>query len=180
MFFDPAAPFVPCEYRCKLATEAWELSGYWGLRRQVFCAEQRLFEESDVDEHDEAARPIVAVSMVMGMPDRVVGAVRIYPSGPAGWYGSRLAVHPDFRGVGGIAAGLIRKAVGSAIAMGCRSFLATVQRQNVPFFRRLHWRSLEEVSVRGWPHHLMEAQLAFYPPCDPHAPIDLAPSRKAS
>ena len=35
---------------------------------------------------------------------------------------------------------------------------------NVAFFRRLHWRSLEEIELLGAAHHLMQAELARYPP----------------
>jgi hypothetical protein len=31
-------------------------------------------------------------------------------------------------------------------------------------FQQLHWRTLEEIELHGRPHHLMEADLAFYPP----------------
>jgi len=39
-----------------------------------------------------------------------------------------------------------------------------VQRANVPFFRRLRWRTLEELALLGQPHHLMEADLSWYAP----------------
>ncbi|MEO0541776.1 MAG: MSMEG_0567/Sll0786 family nitrogen starvation N-acetyltransferase [Cyanobacteria bacterium P01_A01_bin.105] len=99
-------------------------------------------------------------------PDRVVGVVRIYEETPRLWYGGRLGVHPDFRRVGRIGKGLIQKAVTTAHTWGCDRFLATVQQQNVRFFTRLHWQSLEEIDIVGRPHHLMEADLAFYPPTD--------------
>ena len=115
----------------------------------MFCAEQGLFRGTDRDAHDDAAEPIVAVSYAAGMADEVVGAVRIHEEAdaPGVWYGSRLAVARDWRGVPDLAAGLIRCAVTTAHARGCHTFLATVQRQNVPLFRRLRWRSLREVEV---------------------------------
>src|SRR5579862_6586864 len=135
MFFDPFAPFVPCEYRCQVAAAPWEQDGYRKLRSEVFCAEQGIFDaDCDCDEYDATADPIVAVSLVMGMPDAVVGTVRIDERRPGVWYGSRLAVQRAFRGVPGLGAALIRKAVCSARGAGCRTFLANVQRQNVPFF----------------------------------------------
>jgi hypothetical protein len=39
-----------------------------------------------------------------------------------------------------------------------------VQSRNVLLFRRLHWRPLKEISVHGRPHHLMQADLKWYPP----------------
>jgi putative N-acetyltransferase (TIGR04045 family) len=180
MFFDRPEPFLSCAYRCLLATEPWQLHDYWRLRREVFCTEQGLFHGDDADEHDVDALPIVAVSTVMGIPDRVVGAVRIYPSGAGTWYGSRLAVERAYRGLGCLGTGLVRKAVGTAVALGCRRFLATVQSQNVPFFRRLYWRSLEALVLHGWPHDLMEADLAHYPPSAPDTPVEVLLGRRAS
>jgi putative N-acetyltransferase (TIGR04045 family) len=180
MLIEVPPPVLPCEYRCKIATEQWELSSYQRLRREVFCDEQRMFEGSDEDEHDADALPVVAVSQVMGMADRVVGTVRIDQRTAGVWHGSRLAVHPDFRGVGGLGASLIRKAVSTAHGFKCSRFLAMVQSQNVLFFRRLHWKSIEEVSLLGRPHHLMEANLSAYPPCRHEQPIDILTARRAS
>jgi hypothetical protein len=38
-----------------------------------------------------------------------------------------------------------------------------VQLQNVRFFQRLHWDSLETIELHGLPHHLMQADLSHYP-----------------
>ena len=154
-------------YCLKLATEAWELRGYAELRRRTFCDEQGLFAGSDHDAHDVVATPIVAVSSAAVCDDEVIGCVRIYPTDAEGeWYGSRLGVAPEWRGSAPLAAGLIRLAVTTAHARGCTRFLATVQRQNVPLFRRLHWHAIDAVDVRGRPHTLMAADLGHYPPAD--------------
>ena len=108
-----------------------------------------------------------------GMPDQVVGTVRIHthPEGeePGLWWGSRLAVHAAFRQHGRLGATLIRLAVSSAHARGALVFLAHVQAQNVPLFQRLHWSLLKEETLHGRPHALMQADLAHYPPC--HDPL---------
>ena len=42
-----------------------------------------------------------------------------------------------------------------------------MQIQNVRFFRRLHWTSIDELEIRGIRHHLMEADLGYYlPSCE--------------
>ena len=69
------------------------------------------------------------------------------------------------RRIGAIGATLIRLAVSSAHARGCRTFLANVQAQNAPLFRQMHWETLEEVELHGRPHLHMCADLDFYPPC---------------
>jgi putative N-acetyltransferase (TIGR04045 family) len=160
-----AAAILPGEYLVKLATERWEQREAMRLRRAVFCAEQGLFERDDRDAIDRIASVIVALSCVSGMPEQVVGTVRIHQAEPGHWQGSRLAVHADYRRVALLGTELIHLAVGTAHARGARRFTAQVQAQNAPLFRRLHWTTLEEISLLGRPHHRMEASLAHYPPC---------------
>jgi len=158
------APFIPSEYLVKFAADTWERRGAAILRKAVFCQEQAIFGESDRDEIDAFALPIVALSFLGVASDEVVGTVRIHEAQPGVWWGSRLAVAAQYRRVGAIGAGLIRFAVSSAHARGCSQFLANVQSQNAPLFHKMHWRTLEEVEILGRPHHHMEADLSKYPP----------------
>lgn len=103
-------------------------------------------------------------------PASVLGVVRIYELEPRLWYGGRLGVHEDYRRAARIGKGLIYKAVTTANTWGCDRFLATVQLQNVRFFQRQHWHSLEELTIHGLPHHLMEADLQYYPPNNEQRP----------
>ena len=106
--------------------------------------------------------------------------VRIHEPEPGIWYGSRLAVDRRYRRAGALGAALIRLAVSSAHARGCRTFLAHVQSQNALLFQRLHWQVLDEVELHGRPHMRMQADLAFYPPfATPEAGF-LALARKAA
>jgi putative N-acetyltransferase (TIGR04045 family) len=163
---DEPSCFVPCEFRVKWAATDWEREHALALRRAVFCAEQGIFLGDDRDAIDDHAQLIVALSCVGGAPDAVVGTVRIHEESPGRWWGSRLAVHAAFRHHGRIGATLIRLAVSSAHARGCREFLAHVQSQNTPMFERLHWCSLQRETLHGRPHDLMLADLAHYAPCD--------------
>ena len=147
------------DYQFKLALSKTEIEAYFLLRQQIFCQEQGVFETSDRDEYDSMAYPIVAISH----DSQVVGVVRIYETQPRLWYGGRLGVHQDYRRGWRIGKGLINKAVTTANTWGCDRFLATVQLANVRFFQRLHWNSIDEISICGRVHHLMEAQLDFYP-----------------
>jgi putative N-acetyltransferase (TIGR04045 family) len=158
-------------YRFELAQTVAEVRDYFGLRHQIFCQEQQLFDRSDWDQIDDTAYPIVALAAMNNLyaPDlapweQVIGVVRIYEPEPGLWYGGRLGVHIDHRRGWRIGKGLIEKAVTTANTWGCHQFLATVQLQNVRFFQRLHWESLEEQTILGRPHHLMQADLAYYPP----------------
>jgi putative N-acetyltransferase (TIGR04045 family) len=164
IFEGPWPPFQPGEYRVCAAAAPWQRDGLFALRREVFCAEQRIFAHDDRDPVDDVAIHLVALSCVLGAPDQVVGTVRIHQPEPGLWWGSRLAVHRDHRRVGGLGAALIRLAVCTAHARGCERFLAHVQAQNVEMFRRLHWQSLDSVNLHGHPHDLMQADLAAYPP----------------
>jgi putative N-acetyltransferase (TIGR04045 family) len=164
VFEGPGAPFQPGEYRVCAAGAPWQVAALHALRREVFCAEQRIFPSDDRDAIDAVAIHLVALTCLLGAPDQVVGTVRIHQPEPGVWWGSRLAVHRDHRRVGGLGAALIRLAVCTATARGARSFLAHVQAQNVEMFRRLHWETLDEVALHGHPHHLMRADLAAYPP----------------
>ena len=160
------------KYQFKLALSKTEIEAYFLLRQQIFCQEQKLFEISDRDEYDSVAYPIVAINQ----DKQVVGVVRIYETRPGVWYGGRLGTHPDYRRGWKIGKGLINKAVTTANTWGCDRFLATVQLPNVRFFQRLHWRSIEEILLRDQPHHLMQAELDFYPPTNqirPSLPMQL-------
>jgi putative N-acetyltransferase (TIGR04045 family) len=164
MIFEPFAPFAPSEFQIKLAVDLWEKNAAAALRRKVFCVEQGLFDDDDRDAIDATATTLVAVSFVGVAADSVVGTVRIHEAEPGVWWGSRLAVAEDCRRIGALGAGLIRLAVASAHARGCRRFLAHVQAQNALMFAKLHWRTLEQRELHGRPHHLMEADMSFYPP----------------
>ncbi len=165
-------PFTASSFVVKFADRPWEFRDAAALRRQVFCTEQQLFRDDDRDAVDAIAIPIVAVSTVAVMAEDVVGTVRIHEAEPGLWMGSRLAVAADYRRVGSLGASLIRVAVSSAHARGCRRFIAHVQSQNAPLFAHLHWRTVAELDLHGRPHHLMEADLDHYPPLgDPIAGI---------
>ena len=154
-------------YQFELALSPQNIEAYFLLRQQIFCQEQGIFKTSDRDEYDSNAYPIVAVNN----DDKIVGVVRIYEAQPRIWYGGRLGTHPDYRRGWKIGKGLIEKAVTTANTWGCDRFLATVQLPNVRFFQRLHWNSIEEISICDRPHHLMEADLDFYPPTNQTRPV---------
>ncbi len=157
-------------YSFQLALSDTEIADYFDLRQQIFCKEQGLFEQHDRDVVDQRSYPIVAIAHTANQPDCVIGVVRIYEQAPRLWYGGRLGVHPDFRRGWRIGKGLIQKAVTTANTWGCDQFLATVQLQNVRFFTRLHWDSLETVEILERPHHLMQADLDYYPVTDQPRP----------
>ena len=158
------------EYTIKWATLPWEMEQAYALRRRVFCAEQGIFDTDDHDETDSHAQLLVALGGFGGWHEQVVGTVRIHRELRADqddiWWGSRLAVDPAFRAQGRLGSTLIRLAVASAHALGCRQFFAHVQKQNEPLFQHLHWQTLAEEQLCDRPHAFMQADLNHYPPCD--------------
>lgn len=163
---DLACPplFRSADYIVRFATETWELAGAAALRHAVFCREQAVFAHDDRDAIDAHAIPIVALSMIAGQPDEVIGTVRIHHEGSGLWWGSRLAVAATHRTVGTIGPALIRLAVSTAHAQGCVRFHAHVQSQNELLFRRMKWNRIAELDLHGKAHALMQADLAHYPP----------------
>lgn len=163
-------------FACRLARAPRERDAYFELRRAIFCVEQGLFAGDDVDACDADAHPIVCLHDGA----RVVGVVRIWETAPGDWWGGRLGVDADFRAAAVVGRRLVQTAVGTARAWGARRFRATVQRANVAFFRRLRWRTLEELELFGQPHHLMEADLTWYAPtAEVRPPAAAALSREA-
>jgi len=168
-FCDLPQTFRSPEFRIQWAHGSWMRQQALALRRQVFCQEQGLFEHDDfdaIDAEDPSCRLLVALSSWGAQPDEVIGTVRIHQPQPGVWWGSRLAVRHDWRRHGQLGSSLIRLAVSSAHALGCREFLAHVQAQNVVLFRRLHWAVMDEKVIHDRMHALMRADLSYYPPCD--------------
>lgn len=172
--------FLSPGYYIRAASSAWETQGAAALRQRVFVDEQQIFRDHDRDEIDSRATHLVALSTYAHEADSVVGTVRLHEDTPGLWWGSRLAVDREFRQVGRLGAELIRLAVSTAHARGCHTFLAHVQRQNVPLFRRMRWAILEEIDLHGVPHARMQADLSYYPPCDDPVFGWYRPSRKVA
>src|SRR3979490_1814327 len=87
MMIETFHEFTPQDFIFKIARSQDELGGYWDLRRAVFCREQGIFADTDRDEFDDSAIPIICESLIGGMEDSVVGAVRIDERESGIWYG---------------------------------------------------------------------------------------------
>jgi putative N-acetyltransferase (TIGR04045 family) len=176
--FLPPAPFLAGEYRIEAARHAWQKAGCHALRRQVFCVEQKIFADDDRDAIDHDCLLLAASPCMFGHADEIVGTVRIHQPEPGLWWGSRLAVAAPFRRVGGLGAALIRLAVGTAKSQGAETFLAHVQAQNAKLFEAMDWRRLDEKTIHGRPHYLMQADIAVYEALDGVALRVLPPVRR--
>lgn len=156
-------PFLSPLVRAQIADEPWQIDAYFGLRALIFAEEQGLFASSDRDAQDLSASPIVALSHAFGMPDEVVGVVRIYEAEPGTWFGGRLGVCARYRRRGAVGSALITSAVSSAHALGATRFFAQVQLQNVRYFERHAFHPVRPLELFGRAHWLMEAALSAYP-----------------
>jgi putative N-acetyltransferase (TIGR04045 family) len=143
---------------CRVADDAWSVEQHHRIRHQVFVDEQRLFDPTDRDEHDDD----VATIKVLGLRGpEPVGAVRLYPLDARGdvWQGDRLAVLPLHRRYAA-GAPLVRFAVRTAGERGGALMVAHIQVPNVPFFERLGWRCDGPVELYvGVPHQPMAITL---------------------
>ena len=143
---------------CGLVDSAEELDLHLRVREEVFVREQRLFQGTDRDSHDDDPSTL----HVLGLCGRVLGGVvRLYPLDEPGlWKGDRLAVLPPFRKLA-LGAALVRFAVRTAGERGGDLMVAYVQVPNVKFFEYLGWHRIgEPFEYVGQPHQQMAIQLA--------------------
>jgi putative N-acetyltransferase (TIGR04045 family) len=145
----------PHVLECRAVVGPVELATHLALRRQVFVHEQGLFDD-DRDAHDHDAATVHVLGFVDGV---AAGTVRLYPVDGTLWKGDRLAVHPAARRAG-LGAPLVRYAVSTAGSRSGKRMNATVQLENVSFFRRLGWTAVGRPFVYvGRPHQAMTIAL---------------------
>lgn len=156
---DPPPPFLIEE------ADSAARRAYYHLRHETFVEHQGLFDNTDLDDHDDDPRTIVLVART---PDgTVIGGVRLGPATPAAdigwWQGGRLVVArgpvaapgASFNRLAGVGAALVRAACARAEAAGALRFDATVQLGTQRFFQRLGWETVRPVTVAETPHVLM-------------------------
>lgn len=143
---------------CRIASSPAELETHFRIRQAVFVHEQRLFESSDLDEHDTGDSVVHVIGLWDGEP---VGVVRLFPldDGNHVWQGDRLAVLPSHR-ARNLGRPLVRFAVATATALGGETMQAHVQLPNVTFFQRLGWQRSGDIETYvGAPHQPMSFDL---------------------
>lgn len=138
---------------CRQIENDDERAACFKIRKQVFVDEQKLFCDTDLDDHDRNAVHIAAV-----INDKIIGTVRIYREEEDVWVGGRLAVKKRYRGkVGKL---LVLKAVEIVKNNNAKVFKAVIQAENVPFFINLKWKPAGEMFLHhGQMHQLMQLQL---------------------
>lgn len=140
--------------RTRVAGTSEEIAEHFAIRKEIFVHEQQLFLDTDIDEYDTNAIPIICT-----VNGSIAGTVRVYRREGDTWFGGRLAVRKEFRAYM-VGPSLVRKAVKTVKEHGCTTFLAHIQPQNVRFFTKLGWsRTGEEVEIKGVVHQVMKADL---------------------
>ena len=144
------------EFKFKIISSEEDMKAYYKLREDIFVREQKIFSRTDVDEYDKDAIHIAAVEKSSA---KMVGGVRCYNLEEDTWIGGRLSAALGYRN-GRIGRNLVRFAVETVRARGCKKFLAYIQPQNVKFFERLNWKCVgDPVMHHGKFHQVMEAEL---------------------
>ena len=148
----PAAP----AFSISPADSAADLARYRRIRHEVFGLEQGIFPAGDGDDIDDDPRTVVLLARDAG--GEIIGGVRLSPVGAQdiGWWtGSRLALTPAGRRLGGAGGALVRAAVEHARAHGALRFEACVQAAHRELFQRWGWLVVADTDLHGHPHVTM-------------------------
>ena len=151
----------PAPLICHSVRTEKEKAKAYAIRHEVFVKEQKLFEETDIDDNDAVGTLLVAQKRAA-----IIGTVRVYPAGDTEkghWIGGRLAVRQGHR-VSMAGALLVKEAMKRVKKKGCTRFTAHIQESNVSFFKKLGWKPVGPLeNYVNRPHQLMEADLAQVP-----------------
>lgn len=133
-----------------------ELAGAVAVRERVFCEEQGVSREEELDGLDDDARHVVAIDTASG---RVVGTTRLRVSGADARVG-RVAVEPDWRRRG-IASRMLELALGGAREQGCTSARLAAQMQATALYEQVGFavESDEPFDSAGIAHLWMSRRL---------------------
>ena len=134
---------------------AEDMAGAIALREQVFCLEQGVPVEEELDGRDEEAQHLVALDAA---GQRVIGTLRLLFDGDLVRVG-RVAVERASRGHG-IAARMLELALEEARTRGARRARLASQLDVVPLYERAGFQVESGVFVEaGIPHVWMGRQL---------------------
>lgn len=126
------------------------------LRREVFCEEQGVPLEEELDGRDADAEHLVGLAPG---GERVLGTLRLLIEGDTAKIG-RVAVRRGWRGRG-IAGAMLQEALGAAAGRGCRRARLASQLDVVGLYERAGFSVRSEVfEDAGIPHVWMDMELS--------------------
>lgn len=133
-----------------------DLQGAIGVRERVFCQEQGVPVDEELDGLDEQALHLVAIDP---REDRVIGTLRLLFDGDTVKVG-RVAVERSWRGRG-IASTMLQTALDAASERGCRRARLASQLEVVGLYERAGFTVRSDVfEEAGIPHVWMDRELA--------------------
>jgi putative N-acetyltransferase (TIGR04045 family) len=146
----------PGEVKVRWADAEDELAGALALREEVFCREQGVPREEEIDGRDGEAVHVVAVE---DSSRGVVGTLRLLIEGPRAKIG-RVAVARGRRR-SGIASRMLALAISRARSAGCQEARLAAQMQATSVYERAGFSVCSEpFEEAGIPHVWMRLALA--------------------
>ncbi len=146
------------EIHIRWASDPDDVPGAIAVRKQVFCHEQGVPVEEEIDGLDDDAEHLVALAPRDGR-ERVIGTVRLLVDGDTAKIG-RVAVERDWRRRG-IAARMLRMAILRARERGCRRARLAAQLDAVALYEQAGFVvESDEFEEAGIPHVWMGRTIA--------------------
>jgi predicted GNAT family N-acyltransferase len=144
------------EVAVRWARREAELAGAFAVRERVFCGEQGVPVEEELDGRDEQARHVVALA---GETGRVVGTLRLLVEGERAKVG-RVAVEREWRRRG-VASRMLELALAGAREHGCAQVRLAAQVAATEVYGRAGFSvESEEFEEAGIAHVWMGLSLA--------------------
>lgn len=146
---------MPVEIEIRWATGRDDVRGAVAVREQVFCREQGVPRDEELDGRDEEALHLVALR-----PDgRVIGTLRLLVNGDTAKVG-RVAVERDWRRLG-IASRMLDVALSGARERGCSEARLAAQTQTTGLYERAGFTvESDQFEEAGIPHVWMGRRLS--------------------
>jgi ElaA protein len=146
------------EIDIRWAREPGDVPGAIAVREQVFCREQGVPLEEEIDGLDDSAEHLVALAPASD-GERVIATLRLLVNGDSAKIG-RVAVQRDWRRRG-IAARMLQMALLRACERGCRRARLAAQLDAVALYEHAGFAvESEEFEEAGIPHVWMGRALA--------------------
>jgi predicted GNAT family N-acyltransferase len=146
----------PTAVRLRWADGADELAGAMALREEVFCREQGVPREEELDGRDEQALHVVVLEPES---ERVIATLRLLQDGTRAKVG-RVAVARDWRRLG-IAARMLQLALAKARAQGATEVRLAAQLEAKDLYEQAGFAvESDEFEEAGIPHVWMGLQIA--------------------
>lgn len=124
-------PSEPPDIFISEAEAAKDMEACFAIRREVFCVEQGVPEDLEIDGRDPECR-----HYLLRVEGRTVGTARVRPVGPGAAKIERVAILGPHRG-GGLGSALMRRVLRELDDRGCDRAVLHAQAHSETFYRAL-------------------------------------------